>query len=71
MAPMSNARAEEAQRVIHNLGGTGAVAELCDLRGPSISEWKRKGLPKGWRAFLLLAHPEAFERRPGKRRGRG
>lgn len=51
----------EAIRVIDNLGGTAAVAKLCDLRSPSVSEWKRNGIPKGWRAFLLAEHPEAFE----------
>lgn len=71
MAVMPNNDAKEAQRVIENLGGTLAVAELCEIRGPSVSEWKRNGLPKGWRAFLFLKHPEAFEARTRKRRGRG
>jgi hypothetical protein len=54
--------------VIDQLGGTAAVAEMCDIKPPSVSEWRKTGIPKPWLKYLQLAHPEAFENteRPSK-----
>ncbi|ARL90986.1 hypothetical protein [Burkholderia pseudomallei] len=46
--------------VIDRLGGTGAVAEICDIRDPSVSGWRKNGIPKPWLRFLKVAFPEAF-----------
>ncbi|MDT3708152.1 MAG: hypothetical protein ROZ09_15120 [Thiobacillus sp.] len=51
----------EAKQVIDRLGGTSKVAALCDIKPPSVSDWKKHGIPKPWRKFLLSAHPEAFQ----------
>lgn len=50
----------EAIQVIDRLGGTSKVAALCDIKSPSVSDWKKYGIPKPWRKFLLCKHPEAF-----------
>ena len=48
--------------LIEALGGTSAVAGLCGIRPPSVSEWKRRGIPKAQRNFLRLAKTEVFVR---------
>lgn len=50
----------EAILVIDRLGGTSKVAALCDIKPPSVSDWKKSGIPKAWRKFLLCKHPEVF-----------
>ena len=52
--------ASAASELIDKLGGTTEVARLCDIRPPSVSEWRRKGIPKPWMKFLELARPDAF-----------
>jgi hypothetical protein len=42
----------DSQR-IDQLGGTGAVAALCGLHKSSISQWRKRGIPKGWKRYLL------------------
>ncbi|MFW7266288.1 hypothetical protein [Pseudomonas juntendi] len=37
--------------IIDALGGTFRVAELCEVRPPSVSDWKKHGIP---RALLPL-----------------
>jgi hypothetical protein len=44
--------------LIEALGGTSQVAFLCDIKSPSVSEWKRNGIPKSQRNYLRLAKPE-------------
>ena len=66
--------ASAASELIDKLGGTTEVARLCDIRPPSVSEWRRKGIPKPWMKFLELARPDAFpivERRSGADRRSG
>jgi len=46
--------------LIEALGGTSQVAALCDIKGPSVSEWKRNGIPKAQRNYLRLAKPDVF-----------
>lgn len=48
-------------KIIDLLGGTGAVADLCDVKPPSVSEWRQKGIPKARLMFLRLAKPEVFQ----------
>lgn len=50
-----------ANTVIDRLGGTSAVARLCECKPPSVHEWRINGIPKPRLQFLRLAHPEAFE----------
>lgn len=49
-----------ASEVIDRLGGTAKVAEMCDVQPPSVSEWRKNGIPKARQQFLRLLKPEAF-----------
>lgn len=46
--------------IIDALGGTSEVAKLCEVRPPSVSDWRRTGIPKPRLMFLKLARPEVF-----------
>ncbi len=50
-----------ANTVIDRLGGTSAVAKICDIKPPSVHEWRENGIPKARQQFLRLAYPHAFE----------
>lgn len=52
---------EEARRVIDALGGTNAVARLCGIKSPSVSSWKKNGIPHSWVRFLSLLRPDLFK----------
>lgn len=41
-----------AVQVIDALGGTAEVARLCEVRMPSVSDWKREGIPHARMMFL-------------------
>jgi hypothetical protein len=59
-----------ANAVIDRLGGTTAVAKLCECKPPSVHQWRIDGIPKYRLQFLRLAHPEVFkglEQPAGKR----
>ena len=47
-----------ASQVIAALGGTAAVASLCEVSMPSVSNWKKLGIPYARMMFLRLARPE-------------
>lgn len=42
----------EANKIIDALGGTSEVARLCDVRMPSVSGWRVRGIPKARMQFL-------------------
>lgn len=46
--------------VIEKIGGTAAMARLCDVKMPSVSEWKTTGIPSARLQFLRLARPDVF-----------
>ena len=48
------------EKIIEALGGTFAVASLCKVKPPSVSEWKQKGIPQARRQFLELLSPDVF-----------
>lgn len=50
----------DPNRIIDGLGGTGAVAALCEIEPPSVSGWRRKQIPKGFYKFFLAIRPELF-----------
>lgn len=50
-----------ANHVIDALGGTKAVSVICQVRQPSVSEWRVNGLPKAREQYLRLRNPEAFQ----------
>lgn len=47
--------------IIDALGGTFRVAELCEVRPPSVSDWKKYGIPRARMMFLRVARPEVFK----------
>jgi len=46
--------------IINALGGTMAVAAICRVKPPSVSQWKKHGIPDARRQFLALLSPELF-----------
>lgn len=50
--------------IIDALGGTTAVAKLCEVAAPSVSEWRKTGIPKARLMFLRIARPEVFVESP-------
>lgn len=50
----------EAGKVIDELGGTKAVAELCETSESAVSQWRTNGIPKPRLMFLKLARPDLF-----------
>lgn len=47
--------------IIDRLGGTGAVARLCEVASPSVTGWKKRGIPQSRVMYLRLLHPEVFD----------
>jgi hypothetical protein len=64
------ARAIEAGKVIDALGGTAAVARLCKIKPPSVSDWKKDGIPDARRQFLKLLRPDVFGEAPKTKKAR-
>lgn len=50
--------------IIDRLGGTTEVARICQIKPPSVSEWRSSGIPSARRQFLALLRPEAFDATP-------
>lgn len=49
-----------AEQIIESLGGTAAVAQLCEVKMPSVSEWKKTGIPRARLLFLRAIRPDVF-----------
>lgn len=45
-----------ATQAIKALGGTAAVARLFDISMPSVSDWKKEGIPRARMLFLRAVH---------------
>ncbi|AZY48835.1 Cro/CI family transcriptional regulator [Bordetella avium] len=50
--------------IIDALGGTAAVARLCGVKQPSVSDWRKDGIPRARRMFLQAVRPDAFTDQP-------
>jgi phage terminase Nu1 subunit (DNA packaging protein) len=46
--------------LIDLLGGTSAVARICKVKQPSVSQWRKDGIPSARRQFLELLRPDVF-----------
>lgn len=46
--------------IIDLLGGTSAVARLCNVKPPSVSDWRKFGIPAARKMFLRVVRPEVF-----------
>lgn len=51
-------------KIIDQLGGTAEVARLCNVKQPSVSEWRRNGIPPARLQYLRLLKPEIFAGTP-------
>lgn len=51
----------DASKIIDALGGTNAVAELCEVTPQAVSQWREVGIPNARLMFLKLARPEVFQ----------
>lgn len=47
-----------ATKIIEALGGTAAVSRLFGLSMPSVSDWKRAGIPKARMMYLEVVHAD-------------
>lgn len=52
---------QTANTIIDRLGGTSETARLCEVQPPSVSEWRKTGIPKARLKFLRLARPDVFD----------
>lgn len=48
-------------QIIDAFGGTAKMAALCQVRSPSVSEWKHNGIPKARLMYLKLLRPDLFQ----------
>ena len=53
---MDKERDTSAVHTINMFGGTTAVAKLCDIKPPSVSDWKISGIPKPWLGYFACLH---------------
>lgn len=54
--------------IIDRLGGTTEVARICQIKPPSVSEWRSTGIPPARRQYLELLRPDAFGVESGEAR---
>lgn len=51
----------DPNKIIDALGGTAEVARLCELRMPTVSCWRKNGIPRPWLLYFTLLRPELFQ----------
>ena len=44
--------------IIDRLGGTAAVARICDVTPQAVSYWRKHGIPKSRMMYLVLRFPD-------------
>ncbi len=49
-----------ANQIIDTLGGTAAVARMFKIKQPSVSEWRKTGIPSARLQFLEVVRPDIF-----------
>ena len=54
---MKNKTLHPDSEIIDALGGTSAVARVCQVKAPSVCEWRERGIPKARRMYLELKFP--------------
>lgn len=50
-----------ASDIIDRLGGTNEVARLCNVRAPSVSQWRKDGIPRAREMYLRAVRPDVFD----------
>jgi hypothetical protein len=58
------------QKLIIDMGDTAVVAALCEIKPPSVSAWKRAGIPKPWLKYFSLLRPELFPKPKASKRAK-
>lgn len=55
----------DANKIIDDLGGTSAVAELCELTTGAVSQWRTSvtGIPKPWIKYFAAIRPDVFSKK--------
>lgn len=49
-------------QIIDEFGGNEVVAEICKPTQPAVvSGWRKRGIPRAWRAVLKLHTPSIFK----------
>lgn len=52
--------------IIDALGGTSAVADLCEVTTGAVSQWRQDGIPRARLLFFKAIRPDLFENKPLK-----
>lgn len=47
-------------KIIDALGGTAEVARLCEITKPSVSGWRKTGIPRARILYLRAVRPDVF-----------
>ena len=47
-------------KIIDDLGGTNEVARICNVKPPSVSQWRAEGIPPARLMYLRLLRPDVF-----------
>ena len=47
--------------LIDRYGGNCALARRVGITSQAISRWRKNGIPKPWRMYLLAVYPDLFE----------
>ncbi len=50
----------DASKIIDLLGGTVETARICEVEPPSVSDWRKYGIPKARLMYLKLLRPDVF-----------
>ena len=50
----------DSNEIIDNLGGTNAVALLCQVTAQAVSQWRKDAIPAARLMYLKLARPDVF-----------
>jgi len=48
--------------IIEALGGSTAVAELCEVTVGAVSQWRTDGIPKARLMYLKVVRPDVFQK---------
>lgn len=49
---------EKADELVAALGGVCAVARICEITTPSVSSWRKIGVPRARLMYLKLKFPD-------------
>ena len=48
-------------QLIDQMGGTVAVARICNVSSQAVSKWRNEGIPEARLMYLKLLNPEIFQ----------